>query len=651
MAGRGPTAVVRLGLGGVVVGLAAFLGLRTPAWGKYDPLPTGPGWALLYVLVAALAVAAAVIAGRSSRRLLRWGSTAALLGLVVLVGAMTFDRVQLSRTVDAQVDPWPPRLERVEEVRLDALEPRQRAAWAVRIGAHRLVRPDGGFRQITIPASWPFPSDVELATVVLDVDHVDLWARAAGHDSAAACHSIVVHHPDPADTATRRTRCDGQQVPPPGLAWSRPPIDTDTIPAIPAAASEESWTQYRHDPLHSAVTDTPGDAPPGWTTAVDGRVRASASVVGDLVLVGGHGTGSLTALDLATGAERWVARLPNWVHQDPVSDGRIVVVGFGDNLASFAGRLPSGVAALDLATGEPLWTAFDAGSVMTSPVIHGAAIIYGTGVGTLHRRALADGALLAERVLPGMVTMAPPALVGDTLVVALDHGMACAIDAVSLADLWCHTLPDLRMVGHAAPTVDRGEVLVSGAATLATPTMSEYLHLSPWLVRDLLWSGLFPGQYEVYAGQVFAALDLHDGHVRWRSPLFANPRSVPGHTSGTAVIEDSLAVIVLPIADTLVSFDPVTGRVRWARAGHGGRGPVLVAEHRVILTGRDGVIEVRDIADGRLTCTVRRGTGWDRAGPVLAHGLVILVNLVGEVEAIPLRRLLSCDLAASRART
>ncbi|MCA9723214.1 MAG: hypothetical protein KC489_12595, partial [Gemmatimonadetes bacterium] len=84
--------MVRLGLGGVVVGLAAFLGLRTPAWGKYDPLPTGPGWALLYVLVAALAVAAAVIAGRSSRRLLRWGSTAALLGLVVLVGAMTFDR-------------------------------------------------------------------------------------------------------------------------------------------------------------------------------------------------------------------------------------------------------------------------------------------------------------------------------------------------------------------------------------------------------------------------------------------------------------------------------------------------------------------------------------------------------------------------------
>lgn len=114
---------------------------------------------------------------------------------------------------------------------------------------------------------------------------------------------------------------------------------------------------------------------------VDGPLRSSAIAVGDMVLIGSHGTGTLTAIDAPTGATRWVARVPNWIHQDPVTDGAIVVVSFGDNDASFQGRAPSGVAAFVLATGERLWTRFDESSVMTSAVMPDSTIVYATAIG------------------------------------------------------------------------------------------------------------------------------------------------------------------------------------------------------------------------------------------------------------------------------
>lgn len=635
----------------LAIALATWFTLRTPAWGKFDPLRPGITPGIAYFAVAIVLALLLLVVGPLLRPGTRRACRVVSYTAVGLFLAMAVGRLALAREVLALDDPWPPRQALIDAVVLDSLGGEERVAWGVRVASHALLDAGEAKLPITLPPDWPFPADVAVAVDRIDSTEVDVWARS--RDGLATCLTVWLDVNRQADSSTRRSRCADRDTPPAGLTFASPSRAPHPGVELPVAPPSPPWSQYRGDPQRSghAAADRADDAGAGWRTWLDGRIRASASVAGDLVLVGGHGTGSLTALDRATGEARWIARLPNWIHQDPLTDGRIVVVGFGDNLPSFNARAPSGVAAYDLATGRHRWTAFDPGSVMTSPVLHDSALVYGTGSGLLRRRHIETGALLGEAMLPGFVTMAPPALVGDTVVFSLDHGAACALDVVSLEQFWCAMLPDLRMLGHAAPTIVNGTVLVSGVATIATVSPREFNRLGTGLQRRLLWSALFPGRYEVHAGQVVAALDLHDGTVRWRSPLFPFARQVVGHTSGTATAADGLAAVVLPVADTLVVFDPANGTVAWAKGAHQARGPPLVVDGHVIVAGRDGVITIRSLATGALECTVERAVGWDRGGPTLAGDLVVLANLVGLVEAVPLERLLECAYPADPSPT
>jgi outer membrane protein assembly factor BamB len=201
------------------------------------------------------------------------------------------------------------------------------------------------------------------------------------------------------------------------------------------------------------------------------------------------------------------------------------------------------------------------------------------------------------------------------------------------------------MMGHAAPAVFQGLVVASGVGSFGSGSLAEYRRMGRSLQLRLLRSALLPGQVEVHSGQVFLALELHDGSIRWRSHLFGDPRLVPGHTAGTATFGTSTGVIVLPVSDSVVAFDPLTGATRWTSGANGARGAPLILEDQVVIAGRNGLIEVRQLADGALRCTVRRAVGWDRAGPSVSGDLAIFANLDGEVEAIPTRTLRNCPTA------
>jgi len=250
--------------------------------------------------------------------------------------------------------------------------------------------------------------------------------------------------------------------------------------------------------------------------------------------------------------------------------------------------------------------------------------------------------------LPGGAIMAPMALAGDTLVATLDRNHVCAFTLSSLTRLWCRRLAHLRKLGHAAPTVVDGHVIISGLTTMFALPVSAITHGFGWAARHYL-RRVFEsaGGDESIAGQMIVSLKLGSGETRWVSQPFAARAAVTGHNSGTAAVESGVGIIVLPNADTVVAFAARSGAVLWSAGAHGARGPALIADGHVVVGGRDGVIQTWNARTGAVECTTTRTTGFDRAGPAYAGGLLIFADLDGGVEAIARSVVLDC-LAGKR---
>jgi outer membrane protein assembly factor BamB len=485
-------------------------------------------------------------------------------------------------------------------------------------------------------------------------DSARVWTRTT--DGTMRCaerpQMVMNHMPRRGeDPGTEFTPCAGKRPPAPER-FAFPARGADVSPARAAqleavalhgdtvADSLGAWRQYRRDARHDGVLVAARTANVTWHNRVSGELRSTPSVADGVVMVGSHGTGTLAAFDATTGQKMWSHRLPNWIHQDAVSDGEFVVVGFGDNHASFTGRLPAGVAAYSLHTGVRAWTVFDESSIMTSPVIVGPAVVYASASGRLRRRDLATGALLAERQLPGGVIMAPPALVGDTLVVALDPATVCAVHVHTFATLWCRAFPKAFMMGHYALTVNRGVVYAASSQVLQALTLREVLQMPvdrwPRVVEALVSPRFFA------AGQRLHAMRLHDGSLQWESSMRVTSRDVGGHPAGTAVVDGRYGAIMYPAQDSLVGFDAVSGAIRWTLGGRGTRGPLLLHDGLVIHAGRDGGIESRDIATGALRCRVQLPVGFDRAGPTIAGDVLYVADVEGGVHAMPAALVTRC---------
>ncbi len=626
----------------IAVIAALYMGGRGPTRGINDLLPGGRTATLLYLGMAAVVVVTLWQRNRPARgtRVIRRLLCYPLALLLLMIG------VNRARTIARAVPTFPPRAAESLATRLDELTPVERAEWGSRVAAHRWADTRSDSLALVIPAAWPFPSDVQVARRRTADGHLEIWARAG--DGSAACLTLGLYLTYGSDSLALRTRCETMHEAPSTLVFA-PPVRRDLAAADPTtpqptlATMGDPWEQYRFDAVHTGSTRATGTGTPAveWRAQVDGPVRASASIVGDLVLIGAHETGALAAFDLTTGIARWSARVPNWVHQDVVSDGRIAVVSFGNVWPSFAGRAPSGVAAYALDSGASLWTVFDESSVMTSGVVRDSVVVYATAAGILKKRSLRTGALIASLQLPGGVIMGPPVATGDTLAAALDRNGLCTVRISTFEMLWCRTIPGLRMVGHSSPTIAGDLVLVSAPGTLRAASLGEFAALPPKRQLELLM-GIF-GPEERYVGQQVRAFDLGTGAQRWSTPLYpGDADGLQGHSSGTPVIAGRLGVVLLPFADLLVAFEVKSGAVKWTAGGHRARGAPLVVDGTVLVAGRDGVIETRDLQTGALVCAVRHPIGFDRAGPARAGNTLVFAALDGTVLARSLPPFLEC---------
>ncbi len=499
-----------------------------------------------------------------------------------------------------------------------------------------------------IPEDWPLPPDFTFAVTDAPGTAQVVWS----HHGDETCRMILnpawwLEEPGMAfacDETGPRPRTWHPVVRAP-LVQNQPQLPPDPVNA---------WPQYRRDPMRTGQVRGSSGGAPFWRADLGGSARSSVSVGGSLVLIGAHGTGTLEAHDRSTGRLLWRVREPNWIHQDPVTDGSLVFVGFGDNSKSLQGAAPSGVAAHEIRTGRRLWTRFLDNSVMTTPAVLDSLVIFGTAKGDVFGVDRRTGYTRWTRHLPGNIVMAPPLLVGTTVIVSLDPRGMCAVEGTDGTMLWCATLPRrMAEAGHISPTETGGRIF--GTANVLGTTSEELILRNGLRSLPSLWRRYTEGKPLVVPHQESFALDFHDGSLVWTSRLdngeCCAKRTQRGHMSGTPAVvpQDSSLVVVSPFSDRVYRLDEETGAIlaRSEPIPIFPRGPALVVDSTVIAVDRQGMIHVLATEDLHETCALPLGEPVDRAGPTLAEGSLLIAGREGGLYSIPVHDVLRCDLTLS----
>ena len=532
------------------------------------------------------------------------------------------------------------------------LSPDERAEWGLRVLLHRVSGGKIGDSLVSIPAEWRFPDDVEVAVLGTGA-RSQVWARVVAHDrvcsdfvnpveASPGRHAAATDHLDychPISAAENR------------LSFYRPRRGSWVLPARRDSSRATPWTQHRRDPEKSGGGDATFVAST-WSAPLAAGARSSAAVVGDYVMVGTHGAGSFEAFSASTGANYWRVRVPSWIHHDPVSDGRTVVVGFGDNGSSFEGKAPAGVAAYDLKSGSLVWTAFESGSVMTSPVIAGDEVTYGTSDGILRTRRLDSGALRGTVTLgidghitePGRgVVMGPPALRNDTLVAMLGASRSCAVELAPLRILWCREFPELS--GDNGPTLLGDTVIISYGLLRAKLSgwrwLTSFGHVPfksqmEWIVKKITGRPI-----KGFGGPGVRALDLRSGQTLW-SHAFLGALPSFGSGLGTMAADEQTMVLTLPSEGRILAFDHRTAKATWTAPSGGARGAELLYRGHIFHATRDGQLQVIRTADGVQQCSTAVPRHFDRGGPVRSGEALFFTSIEGDVASVPVRMLEHC---------
>lgn len=243
----------------------------------------------------------------------------------------------------------------------------------------------------------------------------------------------------------------------------QPPAATASPTASPSPSPAEPGDGEAFD-SHVDAVDLAGDRVWGRPVQLD-AVAIAPIAVDDRSAYVGDVDGGVTALDLATGRERWTADVRTTVPGAPAPvEGRVYVSALGSQTTAGA------VVALDTSDGEPLWRTDDEAirsNVVSAPVLTETALLVleATAVTSLDPE---DGSVRwrTEIVNPlrsppfffqGTATPAPVPADGDVFVVDVT-GRVYALDAETGEILWDYALNDPSPVSP--PVVTAEHVLV-----------------------------------------------------------------------------------------------------------------------------------------------------------------------------------------------
>ena len=196
-----------------------------------------------------------------------------------------------------------------------------------------------------------------------------------------------------------------------------------------------------------AISAVDGKGKTLWTRKL-GAVFSSAALAGDRVLCGSD-DGALHALDAATGAIVWSAKLGAKVRATPAVAGDLAMLG------AFDGR----VAALRTADGTEAWSCALGHAVYSSACLSGERIVLGCHEGHLHGLDVRTGAPVFETATRGPVVSSPVAAGSFVLAASTDGGLYLLDEGGRVLDR-----QQLAAAGiQSSPALDGVDVVVGSA--------------------------------------------------------------------------------------------------------------------------------------------------------------------------------------------
>jgi outer membrane protein assembly factor BamB len=400
------------------------------------------------------------------------------------------------------------------------------------------------------------------------------------------------------------------------------------------------WARFRLNAANNAAL--PGSLATAWSFETKGPISASPSVV-DGTLFLGNNAGRFVALDVATGHERWQARLQNAVMSAPLVIGDNVIAGEGNEnsrvdhgVVRVGSAGANAIVALDRLRGIVRWRALVGGTAMPTPTYMNGRIMAHVGNGDLVALAPETGAIAFTRnvhTIPSMVALLP--IDGRTFVTAgQTQTGVLAIDAATGGTLWRAPFDHGSALGDCPPVSD------------GTQIMCDYLLPNP-------------GEPYVKAGRVNEerayALDARTGRVRWDVHLETGvvPRR---NQAAIPLVDRGMLLLGSSIANAVHGLDLHDGRMVWRTAVGGPVKGGIVARDGIAyfgdLSGRLWALRERD---GAVVGVVDAGTPFNVGSPIIVGRTLVIGSTTGRILALPLvtlrgvhERTISRSIAARR---
>ena len=352
------------------------------------------------------------------------------------------------------------------------------------------------------------------------------------------------------------------------------PTPTPDPAEVPAAASENGAVVPMFRGNAARTGENPGPSPEDrpvvkWKTFVGGESYASPVVGTDTVYVATK-AGSLVALRLTNGSERWRTHVGDYVARTtPALAGETLFVAAGYALL-----------AIDAETGLERWSVPLRFAGSCSPVVDGNLVFVATQEGHVSAFALETGEEVWHYRNDNLL-FGSPAVAEGVVVIADEAGVVTAIDARTGRELW------QRPAGGEAfttPAIARGMTFVA----TNEPSLTAFdLKTGSQLWRRDVGGESSPaaGDGVVYVGgddQSVRALDAATGETRWSSPL--------GYTIRSSVTFAD-EVVYIGSGPTLTAIDLDDGSTLWTHVTGGDvTADLAVVAETVIASSHDGYI-------------------------------------------------------------